>query len=296
MNTFDDLLKELCNEKNIKLTKISKDWVNVLERSNQIHFIVGHKFDLNNSAIAKILDDKYAFYELMKLKNNPIINHHIIFKNYDKLYIKKLFEKYNKNIVIKANLGTCGKEVFNTKTLNETYNLLDKLLINNYSLSICPYIDIKNEYRVIILDNQIMLLYGKIKPTVIGDGKKTVAELLKEFNPHYFNKKKNLPTNVLEKEEQYVYNWQFNLSKGANIFMDIPKSLEEKINNLALNVASEINIRFCSIDIILTNDDNIYLMEANSGVMMDNFLNIHPNGKNIAKLIYGIAINKMFEK
>ena len=40
----------------------------------------------------------------------------------------------------------------------------------------------------------------------------------------------------------------------------------------------------------------IYLMEANSGVMMDNFLNIHPKGKNIAKLIYGIAINKMFEK
>ena len=78
--------------------------------------------------------------------------------------------------------------------------------------------------------------------------------------------------------------------------MDIPEFLEKRISTLAQKVASEINIRFCSIDIIITNDDNIYLMEANSGVMMDNFLNIHPKGKNIAELIYGIAINKMFEK
>ena len=62
MTTFDDILKELCTEKNIKLTKISKNWINVLERDKEIHYIVGHKFDLNNSALATILDDKYAFY------------------------------------------------------------------------------------------------------------------------------------------------------------------------------------------------------------------------------------------
>ena len=296
MTTFDDILQKICSEKNIKLTKISEYWINVLEQNNQIHYIVGRKFDLNNNAIATILDDKYAFFELMELKNNPIIKHHIIFKNYDKLYIKELFEKYNHNLVIKANLGTCGKEVFNVKTLDKTYELLDKLLIKNYSLSICPYIEIKNEYRVIILDGQIMLIYGKIKPAVTGDGTKTIAELLKKFNPHFFNNKKNLPEIVLNSGEKYEYNWQFNLSKGANIFMDIPESLCSCISALALKVASEINIRFCSIDIILTKDDNIYLMEANSGVMMDNFINIHPEGPRIAKLIYEIAINKMFEK
>ena len=78
--------------------------------------------------------------------------------------------------------------------------------------------------------------------------------------------------------------------------MDIPEFLEEKISKLALKVAKEINIRFCSIDIILDNEDILYLMEANSGVMMDNFMNIHENGVNIAKYIYGSAINKMFAK
>lgn len=30
--------------------------------------------------------------------------------------------------------------------------------------------------------------------------------------------------------------------------------------------------------------------------MMDNFMNIHENGINIAKYVYGSAINKMFVK
>ena len=82
MPKFNEIINELCQEKNIKLTKISKDWIYVLEKDNQIHYIIAHKFDLNNNSIATILDDKYAFYELMELKKNPIIKHHIIFKNY----------------------------------------------------------------------------------------------------------------------------------------------------------------------------------------------------------------------
>ena len=222
MPTFNDIINELCKEKNIKLTSISKNWIKVLERDNQIHYMISHKFDLNNNSITKILDDKYAFFELMELKKNPIIKHHIIFKNYSKEDIKKLYELYNHNLVIKANLGTCGKEVFHENNLEKIYDLLDNLLIKYYSLSICPYINIINEYRVIILDSQILLMYGKIKPVVIGDGKKTLSELLIDFNPYYFKNKKDIPNIVLKSGEKYVYNWQFNLSRGANIFMDIP--------------------------------------------------------------------------
>ena len=78
--------------------------------------------------------------------------------------------------------------------------------------------------------------------------------------------------------------------------MDIPTYLEEKIFKLALKVVKDINVRFCSIDIILDNKNNLYLLEANSGVMLDNFMNIHPNGINITKYVYGSAINKMFAK
>ena len=50
MITFDDIISELCKEKEIKLTSISKDWIKVLERDNEIHYIISHKFDLNNNS------------------------------------------------------------------------------------------------------------------------------------------------------------------------------------------------------------------------------------------------------
>ena len=138
-------------------------------------------------------------------------------------------------------------------------------------------------------------MYCKIKPVVYGDGVKKLSELLLEFNPYYFKDKK-IPNIILKPNEKYEYGWQFNLSQGANIFMDIPDDLTKKISFLAKKVAKEINVRFCSIDIILDSNNRLYLMEANSGVMLDNFMNIHPNGISIAKFIYGSAINKMFAK
>lgn len=50
------------------------------------------------------------------------------------------------------------------------------------SYSVCPFYNIENEYRVIILNNEIRLIYKKILPIVCGDGESTVKELLKKFN------------------------------------------------------------------------------------------------------------------
>ena len=296
MSAFNDIIKSICQEENITFTKISKDWITVLEKDNQIHYIIGYKFDLNNNAISTILDDKYAFYELMAYKKNPIIPHHIIFRNYSPKMIEELYHKYNNDIVIKANKGSCGKQVFHSQNLSEIYQLIDDLLLKNYSLSICPFIDIKNEYRCIILDGNVELFYGKIRPTVIGDGHSTISELLQKFNPYYFSKKEYSNSRILEKDEVFEYNWQFNLSNGATIFLNIDSNLQTKLCKLAQKVANDIGIRFCSIDMAVDSNDNIYLMEANSGVMLENFANIHPEGRKIAQRIYRDAINKTFQK
>ena len=46
--------------------------------------------------------------------------------------------------------------------------------------------------------------------------------------------------------------------------------------------------------IIKTKDSNFYVMEINSGVMMQNFIKQNENGYMIAKLIYKEAIIEMF--
>ena len=66
------------------------------------------------------------------------------------------------------------------------------------------------------------------------------------------------------------------------------------IGNLIYPKEPIINDGFCSVDIIKTKDSNFYVMEINSGVMMQNFIKQNENGYMIAKLIYKEAIIEMF--
>ena len=300
---FHKLVEEISKELNIKCTYLSKDWLIKLEKDNQTKYIAGNKFDLNGHAIGLIMDDKYAFYDTLNNLKIPVCKHHIFYRpdnnypyakncnSYEEIY--KCFDKYHNDIVLKVNNGSLGTDVYHIKDKNNLTKTLDKLFQENYSLSICPYYDIKNEYRVIVLDNKVKLVYKKIKPIIIGDGIRTIQELLIDFNPYYF-KDKNLSNKVLKKDEVYTYDWRFNLSKGAICTDNIDESLKNKLRKLALTVTKKVGITFASIDIIELKNNEFLVLEANSGVTILKATHFLKNGYEIAKEIYKEAIIKLF--
>ena len=182
--------------------------------------------------------------------------------------------------------------VENINDLKDKYNLL---ISKNYSLCVCPFYEIENEYSAIILNGEVKLLYKKIKPVVTGDSIKTIKELLMDFNNEYFkNYDDDNKDDVLPLNETFEYDWKFNLSKGAISSLDIDYNDKENIDNIIKLLKPIINDGFCSVDIIKTKDSNFYVMEINSGVMMENFIKQNENGYMIAKLIYKEAIIEMF--
>lgn len=295
---YNELLKKICDELKIKLTLISDGWVKVLERDNKIHYIQGYKFDLNNYGIGSIMDDKGLFYDLLKLKKLPIIEHQVYFRNDSVNEILDYFNRHNKQIIVKGNLGTCGRNVFLVENEDELIKTIDKLFLSQNSISLCPYYDIINEYRVIVLNGQEKIIYGKIRPEVIGDGKSTVYELACKFNAVYEKKKELIkePNYIPKMNEKVILNYQFNLSNGAKMFLDIEDELKEKIISLAKRVANITNITFGSVDIIYTTNHELLVMEANSGVMMDSFIRLNGEyGYNKAYNLYREAIMTMFD-
>jgi len=306
MNDFIMIVKEICDELNIKMTITSKDWMTILEKDNQKRFLLGTKFDLNSYALGSIFDDKYATYEMLKHFSIPVTEHQIIFSPTNESdfamgcntyeYAYDYLEKHDNNIVIKVNDGHQGKGVYHVTTKEGVKNVLDELFLNNYSLSLCPYYDIKSEYRVIMLDKEVELLFKKIKPIVIGDGIKTVKELLCEMNSHFFDYIDNDDLNyVLNCGEKYEYNWQFNLSKGATMTTDIDSCVKDKVVKLAKRVANTIDVCFASVDIVELETGEFLVLEINCGVATKHFREIHPNGYEITKNIYKKAIMKMFD-
>ena len=310
MKNLQRIIKQIALENDLSYEVLSCDLVIKLTKGNKIRYINGYKFGLNSHSLGLILDDKYATYELLNSLGISVCKHHILFrpnnynsyaKNYNSFdYCYDLFLKYNKNVILKVNNGTCGDGVYHITTKKELKKVYNHLLKYNFSISLCPYYDIKNEYRVILLNNEIKIMYGKINPVVIGNGKDKLIDLLKDFNINYFGYKANLKKNinynkVLKKDEKFIYDFKYNLSKGSIITEDIDKETKSIISKMAKDVSKKINLGFGSIDIIKTNDDKYYVLEINSGVMIENYIKLTSDGFKKAKKVYEEAVLEMFK-
>ena len=310
MKNLQRIIKQIALENDLSYEVLSCDLVIKLTKGNKIRYINGYKFGLNSHSLGLILDDKYATYELLNSLGISVCKHHILFrptnhnsyaKNYNSFdYCYDLFLKYNKNVILKVNNGKCGDGVYHITTKKELKKIYNHLLKYNFSISLCPYYDIKNEYRVILLNNEIKIMYGKINPVVIGNGKDKLIDLLKDFNINYFGYKTNLKKNinynkVLKKDEKFIYDFKYNLSKGSIITEDIDKETKSIISKMAKDVSKKINLGFGSIDIIKTNDDKYYVLEINSGVMIENYIKLTSDGFKKAKKVYEEAVLEMFK-
>ncbi len=304
-----EILQELCQEMDIKIESLSYGWIFKLSKSGKIAYITGN-FDINKAASSKIACDKYATYEVLKSQNIPIIKHTMVFNPIDrKDYIKedevwnivrKEFEN-EKRIVVKPNFGFEGKGVFFCNTLKETEEAVKYLLKKNSSISICPFYDVKKEYRAFYLNGEILLIYEKEKPYVLGNGKYNVKTLVERLNlPDNDVVRENLSKidlNYIPKENEKIeLSWKYNLYGGATAkVINRDDTYYSKIEKLAIEGGKALDMTFATIDIINTKNNELYVLEINSGVATSIFSEIVENGKELTKGIYKKALITIFE-
>lgn len=294
------IIENYCKNNSITLSKISADWILKLTKNSETHFIVGYQFDLNSSATSAICLDKSATSEILELNNIPVVHHELFMTpidmsgNWSKMI--NFLNKYKK-IVCKINNGTGGKDVYfieNEKTLEQA---VTKIFSKDEYIALSPFYDIKNEYRAIILNNEVKLLYSKERQFVIGDGISTIFQLIaNKFSASPKLDLTDIPLNtILKKNEQYNICWKHNLGLGATPKIVSDKNIYDKISSLALTANNAINGKFVSVDIIET-DEGLKVLEINSGIMMENFSAQNSENYKIAEKIYTEAVNLMFNK
>lgn len=261
---YHAILREVCEEEEIRLTELSDDWVLLLEKDGKQKFIVGYGFDLTTKAAGQIADDKYATFAVLKEAGLPTIAHELLYEAGNTQayvqgrntteYVEKLLEKWGHDIVIKPNNGKMGENVFRVRTIQEVPKVLEKVFHQCYSASVCPFCEIQHEYRIVLLDGEEQLSYRKTR----GE------------------------------------DWRFNLKHGARADRIIDEQLHETLRVLAQKVAWALGLRFCSVDIIQTSDGELLVLEVNSGVMVEKYLAQNPGEYEKVKAMYRRAIQKMF--
>ena len=306
---FYKIMDEICAEKNITQKIISYGWITELKKDNISKYIIGYQFDLNSAISYNIAGDKFATYEVLKSNNIPTIEHRMIFnpqtrsKYFEDKFLddaKDLLKQNENKLVIKANDSCKGKDVHICLNEEEIENTVKNLFNeNNDTLSACPYIDISYEYRAIYLCGEILYIYKKKKPYVVGDGKNTIKELIniKFGQEDKIDLCRNLDLYKIPKVgEEVTISWKHNLSSGAEpIVIDESDEYIKQVKEIALRAGNALNIKFASVDVVVTEKNQVLVMEINGSVCMNKFSEIIPNGYEIAKSIYSKAIDKMFE-
>ncbi len=313
--TFNRIIREICNEENIGLTSFD-DWAYCLRKDEKHRFIYGYQFGLDNAAVSAILKDKAAASEMMTAAGIDHIPHwcvmspaHPEFCSLDSgwQFLEETFKTYS-DLVVKDNQGTGGQLVFRVRTKLELEKACHEIFRTASSLSVSPYVNIKKEYRAIVLDGVIKVVFSKVRPYITGDGVHTIKELLAEKITQmstsqlrevfsYEKQPEFLSGNgadaVLAEGERLVLEWKHNLGQGASAHLVKDKEVLDQIKRAVLPAARVFDLKFASVDVVKT-DDGYKILEINSGVMMENLARTDETCYNLAKETYRSAILKMF--
>lgn len=287
-----DIILEICNEENIELKSYCNDYCFKLCKNNKITYIYDSIFENNNSALYKILKDKSAVFEILDKNKIPCIEHYY-FHSSEKEKFKAnspILLKEHKKLVLKQNEGMSGNYVFlidNEETLAEK----SELIFNKFnSLTVSPFYDIKHEFRVVVLNDNVELVFDKIRPFVVGDGKTSIEELAKN-KYKYFKIDKNIDPKFTPKNgEKITLSWRHNLNFGSVPEIVTDKNILSKLQKLSEKISNLLKIKFACIDIIETTNGELKVLEINGSVTMGKFASFSEENYKLAKQIYKKAI------
>lgn len=299
-------IKEIARDEGIQGDFFSHDWIIRLKKGSQTRHIMGYDFDLNSAASQLIAKDKCGASELLAFNGVPSVEHKLFLSLDKSKYIgnKSSWEgmiKYAKhhdyNLICKSNTGTGGNAVFHIKSPHELEKVVNSLFEKGLSIALSPFYKIENEYRVVVLDGRAKLVYCKRKPSVVGDGKSSLLQLVaKDFQGLKGMADKLLREladfdSIPEAGELVELGWKHNLAHGSVPVLVEEGELRDRLSCLAIKASQVLNIKFGSVDIIEV-EKELKVLEVNSGVMLEAFA-IH-RGYETVREIYRKAVKLMF--
>ena len=155
MRQIEKILQELAGERNLNYQSFADGWIIKFDQQ----FVTGYHFSINNAAASRLCDDKSATSELLAEAGLPVISHEF-FMEMDELRLHRLMNRYD-SLVLKPNQGSGGLEVEKISNQQDLMTTAEKILAKGNFLAVAPFIEFKNEFRLIILKQEVQLIYVK---------------------------------------------------------------------------------------------------------------------------------------
>jgi glutathione synthase/RimK-type ligase-like ATP-grasp enzyme len=308
---FVTAVQKYCADNGITVETRSQGWLLVMRKGPRRHLVYGYDVGLNSAVTHRIANDKAATAEVLQMDGIACVPHALFLSPALSEYVSAVgsweamlghLTQNPDGIVVKPNEGTSGNLVFKVQDKPALERAVSAIFSLNLNLAISPYLEIKNEVRVILLDTLPVIVYGKSRPSITGDGVHPILELalatmpakrLSALLPRMAGDldSATLET-VLPSGQHHALNWRHNLDSGAEPVLLQQGATRERCVEIAIKAAKAIELRFGSIDIVEV-DNSWRILEINSGVMMETLGKAYPE---LVYAAYGAALDKVFSE
>lgn len=303
------IIGDLCVELGYTYNLLSYGWIIRLTHHSKSAFIFGYNFPVNSATTAAICKDKSATSEILNQAKIPSVEHILFMKPSDAHYVgtdgnwQHLTDLLirHKIIVLKDNEGTGGGAVFKVQNQHELEDVTDRVFRGHRTMAVSPFYEIKEEYRAVVLNGIVRILYQKQIPFIVGDGVHSIIALLAaEVESERISLLDTrvdaiASSQILQSGEKYQFGWKSNLGQGAIPIAVEDSAKENSINELALQAASALSATFVSVDIIEEFNGTLRVLEVNSGIMLEHFASQSSRNYEKAKAVYRDALRLMLE-
>ncbi|MBD2449620.1 cyanophycin synthetase [Nostoc sp. FACHB-152] len=198
-------------------------------------------------------------------------------------------------VIVKPINLSQGRFVVKAYNKTEYYQVAKKILRITPGLIVERFY-VGNDYRIVVIDDEVMAVYQRVPLYVVGNGKSTILELLQQKEEYFLanGRKKSIDFNdfrIKQKlrrqklkfdsilpENQVAYLLDnANLSSGGD-GLDFTENIHPDFQKLAINITKDMGLRLAGLDII-TDDitmpmNNYVIIEVNGSPGLTHYASI----------------------
>lgn len=220
-------------------------------------------------------------------------------------------------VIVKPNSGSQGKDVSLVRTKQEFFKAL-KAVFKGDKVALVQSPVVGKDYRIVVLDNEVISVYQRIPLSVVGDGKRTIEMLLKLKQKEFIASERDTKIRVddlrmktklkhqslrldsvpLKGQRVYLLD-NANLSSGGDS-LDVTDKVHAEFKRLAVKITSDMGLRLCGVDLMVDGDinkapDTYWILEINSAPGLDHYAKSGKAQEKIVENLY-LKVLKHLEK
>ena len=289
-------------------------------RNGVVRSLLAYSIDLNHIGSADIATDKGFAKFFMKKNGYPVAPGIAVFKDswaetigskktvsYAVSYAKKV----GYPLITKPNTKSQGTDVRLVKNEKELRRALIKIFKNDRVALVEHYMP-GHDYRVVVLDGEVISAYERVALSVIGDGKHSVLQLLKQKQKYFKNVGRDTVIKFDDirmrlKLKYQGYSWKSVLQKGEKIFLldnanlstggdavDVTNTIHNSFKKKSIQLTKDMGLRMAGVDIMVTDGDitqdiknsKYYIIEINAAPGLDHYVATGKTQEKIVEAMY----------